>query len=194
MSSTILAAIEKQAFGEESSETKVKASIRTFLANERPPAALLTVALALAVRLEDAELKSSVIEALNSFRTSDSSSGSGVASPMTEIPHALRSAPDLPMVLAAKLLLPSSDQSGTIRRILQHAAENTESIENRLVRIAVLNDCLATATQAKLTELSGILEAKRDLLIADQISAVSAGASGPIDLRREIRQRLLGLD
>ena len=69
-----------------------------------------------------------------------------------------------------------------------------KTIDNRLVQIAVLNECLATATQAKLTELVGTLEAERNTVVADQIAAVSIGTPGSIDLRHEIRTRLLKLE
>jgi len=57
----------------------------------------------------------------------------------------------------------------------------------------VLNECLAAATQSKLADLATALESARDLVIAEQIAAVSLDTPGSIDLRQEIRTRLLKL-
>ena len=98
------------------------------------------------------------------------------------------------VVLAAKMLVQTGTQSDTVSRLLQHAAAKAKTIDNRLVQIAVLNECLATATQAKLTDHAATLKTARDQVVADQIAAVSIGTPGTIDLRHEIRTRLLKLE
>ena len=146
--------------------------------------------------MDDAEIKAAVVEKLNLLKESaapDAVSEAVERSPKPRIPEALRSAPDFAAIFAAKMLVTLEANPDAVQRLLQHAAAKANSINNRLVQIAVLNECLATATQAKLTDLAATLEIERDRVIADQIAAVSLGAPGSIDLRHEIRTRLLKL-
>ena len=196
MDSVILNAIEKQAFDDEKQRLMLKESLRTLLAEEHPPASLLTAALAFVSRMNDAELKSAVVEKLNSLpgpEAPDGLSRAAESSPGPRIPEALRSAPDLAVVFAAKMLLQSDAHPDAGRRLLQLAAAKATSSHNHLVRIAVLNECLAAATQSKLADLATALESARDIVIAEQIAAVSLDTPGSIDLRHEIRTRLLKL-
>ena len=197
ISSVIVKAIEKQSFDDAKLRTTLTETIRTLLKDDSPPASLLTAALAFALHMDDAELRAAVVEQLNLLQDSGSphtASETDARSPKPKIPAALRSAPDVAVVLAAKMLAKTETHADTISRLLQHAAARVKTIDNRLVQIAVLNECLATATQAKLTELVGTLEAERNTVVADQIAAVSIGTPGSIDLRHEIRTRLLKLE
>ncbi len=196
MDSVIVKAIEKQSCDDEKLRAALTADIRTLLADDSPPASLLTAALAFALRMDDAEIKAAVVEKLNLLKESaapDAVSEAVERSPKPRIPEALRSAPDFAAIFAAKMLVTLEANPDAVQRLLQHAAAKANSINNRLVQIAVLNECLATATQAKLTDLAATLEIERDRVIADQIAAVSLGAPGSIDLRHEIRTRLLKL-
>ncbi|MBC7966811.1 MAG: hypothetical protein H7Z17_12910, partial [Fuerstia sp.] len=197
MDSVILKAIEKQSFDDEKMRTTLTASIRTLLADENPPVSLLTAALAVALRMDNAELRNGVVEKLNLLQapvTPETVSETAARLPKPTIPAALRSAPDVSVALAAKMLVQSGMHADAVNRLLQHAAARAKTVDNRLVQIAVLNECLATATQAKLTDLAVTLETERDTVLADQIAAVSLGTSGSIDLRHEIRTRLLKLE
>ena len=193
----IVKAIEKQSFDDEKLRTTLTGNIRTLLTGENPPASLLTAALAFALRMDDAGLKAAIVEKLDLVKDPvqpAAVSETSERSPKPKIPAALRSAPDVGLVLAAKMLVQSGTSSGTIELLLQHAAAKAKAIDNRLVQIAVLNECVATATQAKLTDLVATLETARDTAIADQVAAVSIGTPGSLDLRREIRTRLLKLE
>ena len=197
MDSVILKAIEKQSFDDEKLRTTLIADIRTLLSDDNPPASLLTAALAFALRMGDVELKAAIVEKLqllNEPVTPHAVSETAERSPKPKIPAALRSAPDIGLVLAAKMLLQSETSSGTLQQLLEHAAATSKSIDNRLVRIAVLNECLAAATQAKLTDPAATLEFERNTVVADQIAAVFIGTPASIDLRHEIRTRLLKLE
>ena len=195
--SVIVKAIEKQSFDDENLRTMLAANIRTLLGDDSPPASLLTAALAFALPMDDGEIESAVVEKLKLLEdaeTRDAVPETAEQSPKPKIPAALRSAPDVAVVLAAKMLVQTGTDSGTIELLLRLAAAKAKTIDNRLVRIAVLNECLATATQAKLTDLVATLETARATVIADQIAAISIGTPGTIDLRHEIRTRLLKLE
>ena len=194
INSAILAAIDKQAFDDEQQQKLLKASIQTLLIKPNPPESLLTIALALSVRMNDSDLKASVVRALDSDHKKDIPATTAGGSTETPIPQALRTAVDVPRMLAARILLLSNESPDVIQRLIAITAASSRTIKNRLVRIAILNDCLATSMQAKLDKLSNALKAERDVIINDQISAVSIGTPSAIDFRREIRQRLLGLD
>ena len=197
MDSVILKAIEKQSFDDEKLRTTLKASIRTLLSEDSPPASLLTAALAFALRMDDEEITAAIVEKLTLLKkpgTSDPVSEIAERSAKPKIPAALRSAPDVAAVLAAKMLVRSGAHSAIIPQLLQHAAASARFSDNRLVRIAVLNECLATASEARLTDLATTLESERDTVIAEQIAGVSLGTPGSIDLRHEIRTRLLKLE
>jgi cytochrome c-type biogenesis protein CcmH/NrfG len=194
ISSVILVAIEKQTFDEEKLQTSLKAGISKLLRQEKPHASLLTAALVLSVRMNDSELESGVVEALKSCQGSNTPVESSADETPPGIPQTLRSAADVPLIFAAKILPSLNEPAETIQRLITISATQSRNIENRLVRIALLNDCIAAATLAKLDDLSTALAAERDANIADQIAAVSIGTPASVDLRREIRQRLLGLD
>ncbi len=197
MDSVLVKAIEKQSFDDEKLRTTLTGNIRTLLTVENPPASVLTIALAFALRMDDAGLKAAIVEKLDLLKepsTPHAVPETAKESLKPQIPAALRSARDVAGVLAAKMLVPSGTASGTIQQLLQHAAATSKFIDNRLVRIAVLNECLAAATQAKLTDLAATLENERNTVVADQIAAVSIGTPASIDLRHEIRTRLLRLE
>jgi len=194
INSAILTAIDKQAFDDEQQQKLLKASIQALLIKQNQPESLLTAALALSVRMNDADLNASVVRALDSDHENEIPESTGEGSTETPIPQALRTAVDVPRILAAKILLSSNESPDVIQRLIAATVASSRTIKNRLVRIAILNDCLATAIRARLDDLSNALKAERDVIINDQISAVSIGTPSAIDFRREIRQRLLGLD
>ncbi|MDA1229218.1 MAG: tetratricopeptide repeat protein [Planctomycetota bacterium] len=193
--STIIDAIDKQPFDDEKQRKILTISIANLLSMKNPPASLLTASMAFAMRLDDAELKTAVIEKLSSLNASatatDAFSQTPERSSMQKIPEALRSAPEIAVIFAANMLVQSDAKSEGILHLLELAEEKTKSIDNRLVRIAVLNECLAIATQSKLTQLAISLQTERDAVIAEQINGTSIGPPGSIDIGHEIRTRLL---
>ena len=194
MDSTIVRAIENQKFDDESNKQTLATKIRALLNTTNPPPSLLTASLAFAIRLDDAELKTVVIEKLSSLNpaaAADARPETAERSSTQKIPEALRSFPELSVVFAAQMLVQLDAKSDTTRHLLQSAKEKAKTIDNRLVQIAVLNECLAIATQAALTQLAASLTTQRDAVIGEQISGVSIGAPGSIDISHAIRTRLL---
>ncbi len=194
MDSAIVRAIENQKFDDEKDTQTLKTKIQALLNTTNPPPSLLTASLAFAIRLDDAELKTAVNEKLsllNPAATADARPETAERSPTQKIPEALRSSPELAVVFAAQMLVPSNAKSAAIQHLLQFAVETAKTIDNRLVQIAVLNECLAIANQAALTQLAASLATQRDTVIDEQISGVSIGAPGSIDIGHEIRTRLL---
>lgn len=194
MDSAILTAIGKQSFDDEKHRQSLITNIRSLLAEEDFSASLLTASLAFATQLNDAELKVALIEKLSSTRefvAPAAALDTAERSSMRKIPETLRSTPELAVVFAAKMLLKTEARHDAIPHLLQLALAEAKMIDNRLVQIAVLNECLATATQARLADLAASLEPERDAVIANQIRGVFIGATHSIDLSHEIRTRLL---
>jgi hypothetical protein len=194
MDSAIVRAIENQAFDDETERQTLTKSIRALLDTTNPPPSLLTASLAFAIRLNDDELRTAVAEmlkTLNPAAAADSHPANSEKSTTQKIPAALRSFPELAVIFAAQMLARSDADSNAIQHLLQFANESTKTIDNRLVRIAVLNECLAMATQSKLTQLAATLQTERDAAIAEQVAGTSIGTTGSIDIGHEIRTRLL---
>ncbi len=192
--SAIVTAICNQAFDEETVRESLVTKIHALLNSSNPQPSLLTASLAFARRLDDPELTTAVIEKLRSWKpaaTADARPEIVGGSLTQKIPEALRSAPELAVVFAAEMLVQSDAKSDTIQHLLQFTAEKAKTIDNRLVQIAVFNECLAIANQAVLTKLAASLAAQRDAVINEQISGVSIGTPGSINIGHEIRTRLL---
>ena len=192
--SAIVTAIDNQAFDEETVLESLATKIHALLNSSNPQPSLLTASLAFAMRLDDPELAAAVIEKLRSWKpaaTADARPEIAGGSSTPKIPEALRSFPELAVVFAAEMLVQSDAKSDTIQHLLQFTAQKAKTIDSRLVQIAVFNECLAIANQAALTELAASLAAQRDAIIGEQISGVSIGAPGSIDIGHEIRTRLL---
>ena len=191
--SAIVRAIENQAFDDETEKQTLTSKIQALLNTRNPPLSLLTASLAFAIRLEDAELKTAVIEKLSSLNAAVAAPRPDTAerSSTQKIPEALRSSPDLAVVFAAHMLVQSDAKSDIIQHLLQFAKDKAKTIDNRLVRIAVLNEFLAVATQSTIAKFTGSLQTERDAVIAEQINGVSIGTPGLIDIGQEIRTRLL---
>jgi tetratricopeptide (TPR) repeat protein len=109
----------------------------------------------------------------------------------SRIPEVLRSEHDFVCVLIAGRLVPHADHRELVERLIGRSMAAAEKTRNRLVRIAVLNECLAVAEVAGLPELVASLSEAVDLAIAEQIRATSSGAAESIDVANEIRTRLL---
>jgi hypothetical protein len=191
VNSAILTAIGKLTFDDAQLAT-LKAGIEQLSEQELPPASLLAVGLSLALQLNDLEHFNSFVATVSALNLHPRSSESDTESKTVAIPQTLRSSREVSLVLAAKTLLSNGENTEAIGRLLAQLTENTSSIGNRLVRIAVLNECLGIATQAGLRDVATVLEAERDLVIGEQIGGTH-GTSDAIDLREEIRTRLLGL-
>ncbi len=192
--SAIVTAISNQAFDEVTVQQSLVTKIHALLNSSNPQPSLLTASLAFAMRLDDPELAAAVIEKLRSWKpaaTADARPEIVGGSLTQKIPEALRSAPELAVVFAAEMLVQSDAKSDTIQHLLQFTAEKAKTIDNRLVQIAVFNECLAIANQAVLTKLAASLAAQRDAVINEQISGVSIGTPGSINIGHEIRTRLL---
>ena len=191
--SAIVRAIENQAFDDETEKQTLTSKIQALLNTRNPPPSLLTASLAFVIRLKDAELKTAVIEKLSSLNAAaaDTQRETTNQSSMQKIPEALRSSPELAIVFAVQMLVQTDAHSDSIQHLLQVAEEKAKTIDNRLVRIAVLNECLAMATQSKLATAAQSLETRCDAVMAEQINGASIGTPGSIDIGHEIRTRLL---
>ena len=194
MDSVIVQAIGKQSFEDEKLRLTLTTNIQRLLTSQHPPASLITAALAFAITIEDAELKTSLVDQLSLLtapQAPDAVSETSERASKQKIPESLRSDPELAVVFAARMLAQSDVKTEVIQHLLQLAEEKAKTIDNRLVRIAVLNECLAVANQAALTQLAASLTTQRDTVISEQISGGSIGTPGSIDIGHEIRTRLL---
>ena len=193
--SVILAAIEKAAFEDAGLQQSLAKGIQRLLADDDAPASLLTAAFAFALRIHDAKLQAAILDKLAIQLATVAAESPENHSELTtmRIPETLRDVPDLAVLLTHRLGPPGSVSPNTVHELVRHERTQVESIGNRLVRIALLNECVAAAAKAGLNELAATVEIERNNAIADQIAAVSLGAPGTVDLGHEIRTRLLKL-
>lgn len=116
----------------------------------------------------------------------------------TRIPVALRTSPAaslLPAVgqLAKSGALPSDVFSPVeLAKLLQQAVVDATHADHPAVQIAILNECVAIATQAGQLPLITQLTEDRDAAIAAWNGLRSSVPDGEFDLAREVRTRLLG--
>ena len=107
------------------------------------------------------------------------------------IPEILRSEADFTCVLMAGLVANRKEQQSLIERLLQRSIVSANGSANRLIKLAVLQECDAASKRAGLTELVAQCEQIATAAVDEQIKATSVGIEGEIDLAHEIRTRLL---
>jgi hypothetical protein len=108
------------------------------------------------------------------------------------IPEILRREADLSCVLMAGFIANRQEQQGLVNRMLQRSIVAANGSTNRLIKVAVLQECVAVSKRAGLAELVAQCEQLAAAAIDEQIKATSVGIEGEIDLAHEIRTRLLG--
>ena len=76
--------------------------------------------------------------------------------------------------------------------MLQRSIVAANGSANRLIKVAVLQECVAVSKRAGFAELVAQCEQLAAATVDEQIKATSVGIEGEIDLAHEIRTRLLG--
>lgn len=197
LESVILTAIQNLGSIDSATNNAIVESIRGLITQEKPATSLLTAALAFAIQINDEELSASVIRRLDSLVTDDKDGSTSTADVSRAlklgIPEALQSSPNIAAVFAASMMPNANVATSTAGNCIRYAMAEARGIENRLVQIAVLNECLVAASQAGLNELATAVANERDKAIAEQVAVVSYGTPNAIDLGHEIRTRLLNL-
>ena len=167
------------------------------LAQSAADVRLLTVALALAIQTADEEMIKKICDkslevagtAENSVAVADKATTVGRPN---RIPEILRSEADLSCVLMAGLVANRPEQQALIEQLLQRSIAAANGSANRLIKVAVLQECVAVSKRAGLADLVAKCEQLAAAAVDEQIKATSVGIEGEIDLAHEIRTRLLG--
>jgi hypothetical protein len=197
LDSVLLNVISKSTFESEELRQKIKAATEILLAQQAADARLLTVALALAIQTSDEEMVKKICDkSLEVVGTADNSStvadkATTVGRP-NRIPEILRSDCDFSCALMAGLVANRQKQKSLIDRLLQRSIVAANGSANRLIKLAVLQECVAVSKRAGLAELVAQCERLATAAVDEQIKATSVGIEGEIDLAHEIRTRLLG--
>jgi tetratricopeptide (TPR) repeat protein len=197
LDSVLLNVISKSTFESEELRQKIKAATEILLAQQAADARLLTVALALAMQTADEEMVKKICDkSLEVVGTADNSStvadkATTVGRP-NRIPEILRSDCDFSCALMAGLVANRQKQKSLIDRLLQRSIVAANGSANRLIKLAVLQECVAVSKRAGLAELVAQCERLATAAVDEQIKATSVGIEGEIDLAHEIRTRLLG--
>ena len=92
----------------------------------------------------------------------------------------------------AGLVAKRAEQQSLTKQLLQRSIVAANGSANRLIKVAVLQECVAVSKRAGLTELIAQCEQIATAAVDEQIKATSVGIKGEIDLAHEIRTRLLG--
>jgi tetratricopeptide (TPR) repeat protein len=197
LDSVLLSVISKSTFESEELRQRIKAATETLLAQPATDVRLLTVALALAIQAADEEMLNRICS--KSLEVSGMADSSGTAADKAatvgrpnRIPEILRREADLSCVLMAGLIANRQEQKGLVNRMLQRSIVAANGSTNRLIKVAVLQECVAVSKRAGLAELVAQCEQLAAAAIDEQIKATSVGIEGEIDLAHEIRTRLLG--
>ena len=197
LDSVLLAVVSKSTFHSEELRKRIKAATETLLAQPAADVRLLTVSLALAIQTADEEMVKQICDkSLEVAGTAENSgvpieAGNVVGRP-NRIPEILRSETDLSCVLMAGLVVNRPEQKSLIERLLQRSIVAANGSANRLIKVAVLQECVAVSKRAGLADLVAKCEQLAAAAVDEQIKATSVGIEGEIDLAHEIRTRLLG--
>jgi hypothetical protein len=197
LNSVLLAVVSKSTFDSEELRKRIKAATETLLAQPAADARLLTVSLALAIQTADEEMVEKICDKpLEVAGTAENSgvpiaAGNVVGRP-NRIPEILRSEADLSCVLMAGLVANRPEQRGLIGQLLERSIAAANGSANRLIKVAVLQECVAVSKRAGLADLVAQWEQLAAAAVDEQIKATSVGIEGEIDLAHEIRTRLLG--
>ena len=180
------------------------------VAQEKPDLRLLAVTAAFALQTGQTKQLAVILERLQEARELASvGPAAGSVAPVAElarvqarslatpatgermrIPEALRSQPEIGLVMLAKLLAGDESRKSTVESLLIRSAAALAS-NNRLVKTAVLNECSNVAAAANLPELAGRFSEQSAAAIKEQIESNSIGSATKIDIAHEIRTRLL---
>ncbi len=197
LDSVLLSVISKSTFESEELRQRIKAATENLLAQPAVDVRLLTVALALAIQTADEEMlnricgKSSDVAGMSDNSGNMADKAATVGRP-NRIPEILRREADLSCVLMAGLVANRQEQQGLVNRMLQRSMVAASGSSNRLIKLAVLQECVAVSKRAELAELVAQCEQLAAVAVDEQIKATSVGVEGEIDLAHEIRTRLLG--
>jgi predicted Zn-dependent protease len=202
LDSVLLNAVSKQSFDSEGMRQKIATATTVLLGQETPELQVLGVALALAESLQQRDQVDALCERIalaagserNAVRPTiaDGTRNEPTrSSSRNRIPETLRSNADHSCVLIARLLASRESQKTVTRQLLQRSATAANQCSNRLIRIAILHECAATAMLAGLTEEAAQFKSAAAGAITEQINASSFGDEGTFDLAHEIRMRLL---
>lgn len=205
LESVLLNGMTRLSFDSDELERRIQAAIAGLLAQQSSDVRLLGVALALARQLQlkehDAicQRLSASAERVGYHGESESEDPKKTGNqhePMGQsaayrIPEILRSDAELACVLIARGLATQSDKRELVTQLLDRSAEAARRCPNRLVRIAVLQECAAVAQLAGLAELATTFDSHSSATIAEHLKSTLSGAERRIDLAQEIRVRLL---
>ncbi len=196
LDSVLLAVISKSTFESEELRKRIKAATETLLAQPAADVRLLTVSLALALQTADDEMVKKICDKSVEVAGTAENSGTVADKAVTvgrphRIPEILRSEADLSCVLMVKLIANRQEQQGLINRLLQRSIVSANGSANRLIKVAVLQECVAVSKRAGLADLIAQCEQLAAAAVDEQIEATSVGIEGEIDLAHEIRTRLL---
>jgi tetratricopeptide (TPR) repeat protein len=197
LDSVLLAVISKSTLEPAELRQRIKAATETLLAQPVADVRLLTVSLALAIQTADEEMVEKICDKpLEVAGTAENSgvpiaAGNVVGRP-NRIPEILRSEADLSCVLMAGLVANRPEQRGFIGQLLERSIAAANGSANRLIKVAVLQECVAVSKRAGLADLVAQWEQLAAAAVDEQIKATSVGIEGEIDLAHEIRTRLLG--
>jgi tetratricopeptide (TPR) repeat protein len=176
---------------DESQKTRIREIFNSSTELQVTDIRVIGFALALADRIESAEAVARFSQATADYVQSSVPALDSSPRNSRRIPELLQSEPDFVCVLIAGHLMSHAENREVVERLIGRSMAAAEKSRNRLVRIAVLNECLAVAESAGLTGLATRLHEFAGLAIAEQVRATSTGATESIDLANEIRTRLL---
>ncbi len=191
--SLLLNSIRKSEFTDPNLIKRTDAAVSQLTMNDKIQLPLLTVALALSDRmpLTNRDALNARIDAAANLPVIIPESNPAERK-SSRLPEALRSDPDLSCMQTARLLATQPDRQPLVTHLLNRSAAAAARCNSRLLKIAVLNECVAVAKLAGLKDQVSQLELAAQAAIEVQLQSASPGGiDGDIDLAHEIRTRLL---
>jgi hypothetical protein len=191
--SLLLNSIRKSEFTDPDLIKRTDAAVSQLVVIEQLNLPLLTVALAFSDRmsLTDRDALNERIAAAANLPVIITESNPADRK-SSRLPEALRSDPDLSCMQTARLLATQADRQPLVTHLLNRSAAAAARCNSRLLKIAVLNECVAVAKLAGLKDQVSQLELAAQAAIEVQLQSASPGGiDGDIDLAHEIRTRLL---
>ena len=191
--SLLLNSIRKSEFTDPDLIKRTDAAVSQLVVIEQLNLPLLTVALAFSDRmsLTDRDALNERIAAAANIPVIITESNPADRK-SSRLPEALRSDPDLSCMQTARLLATQADRQPLVTHLLNRSAAAAARCNSRLLKIAVLNECVAVAKLAGLKDQVSQLELAAQAAIEVQLQSASPGGiDGDIDLAHEIRTRLL---
>jgi tetratricopeptide (TPR) repeat protein len=191
--SLLLNSIRKSEFTDPDLIKRTDAAVSQLVVIEQLNLPLLTVALAFSDRmsLTDRDALNARIDAAANLPVIIPESNPAERK-SSRLPEALRSDPDLSCMQTARLLATQADRQPLVTNLLNRSAAAAAHCNSRLLKIAVLNECVAVAKLAGLKDQVSQLKLAAQAAIEVQLQSASPGGiDGDIDLAHEIRTRLL---